>query len=461
MIDEMRKTGVIPDGVGEYVPIPEEVLNERNEFKRILASLHDKSFQVTANIFTLAIIMQRDLYEDLSYCERVFECYESPSNVPVLEPSLQFLALLADKMNCPLSIFFSMTEENRKKAVYDLLGKYKDRVNTRQAIYEYDDDFEKEITQKINIWITLEDLENGMEIRESRAKQQKGLDDTDPYYQIVMGRSWDEERNQCVYSLSYEQNEMFYYRRVDYQYIYTNSEIYMEYEGELADLIEQIIELESPPVTTEAVKERDNSLNKEADELCDANSGKSEPIREEKLKQVREINKIEKPEETDYRGKIKRKTLIAYIHNDTKTIDIFDQFEGIGDNNPYVYEKLEIPSAMNIWKGNKSLTVSLVVKRCRASECAGDITITEFKQDKIAELREYVSQQITDNAVEKYKGKRDIFYFEKPYHLRAQNSSNRTGYGWEWDWSGGVGDYTEGTMYGETTDYGFVGAYIR
>lgn len=42
---------------------------------------------------------------------------------------------------------------------------------------------------------------------------------------------------------------------------------------------------------------------------------------------------------------------------------------------------------------------------------------------------------------------------EYPVHLRAQGSHNRTGYGWEWDWTDGYGDYIEGTFYGETTDF--------
>ena len=179
------------------------------------------------------------------------------------------------------------------------------------------------------------------------------------------------------------------------------------------------------------------------------------------MNQDREIHKVNKEEERDSRGKIKRRELTKHIFNDTRTIELLDEFEGIGDNNPYVYEMLEIPSAIYLWKNKKYISLSLVVKRCRASECVGDITFTEFKQEKVADLKNYVSKQITDTVVEKYQGKREIFYFEKPYHLRAQNSSNRTGYGWEWDWSGGVGDYVEGTMYGETTDYGFVGAYIK
>ena len=193
VIDEMRKNGRIPDGVGEFVPIPEELRKERDEFRKVLEPLHQKSFPVIANIFTMAILLQRDLYEDLAYCEIGFEYLNVTSNTPVLETSLQFLALLADKMNCPISIFFSMTEENRKSVIYSLVRQYKNRVEEKRAIYEYDDGFEEEKTQETDIRITLEDLANGRDFRENRAKQQKWPDNTAPYYQIVLERVWDEE----------------------------------------------------------------------------------------------------------------------------------------------------------------------------------------------------------------------------------------------------------------------------
>ena len=47
----------------------------------------------------------------------------------------------------------------------------------------------------------------------------------------------------------------------------------------------------------------------------------------------------------------------------------------------------------------------------------------------------------------------EMIPLEYAVKLRAQTSRNRQGYGWEWDWSGGIGSYTEGTLYGETTDF--------
>ena len=71
-----------------------------------------------------------------------------------------------------------------------------------------------------------------------------------------------------------------------------------------------------------------------------------------------------------------------------------------------------------------------------------------------------MAAEVNDEIIEQYVDKNRFYRFSKPFLLRAQNSLNRTGYGWEWDWSGGYGDYIEGTLYGETTNYYFVGVYV-
>ena len=52
-----------------------------------------------------------------------------------------------------------------------------------------------------------------------------------------------------------------------------------------------------------------------------------------------------------------------------------------------------------------------------------------------------------------------IIPWPQHYAYITQNSHNRTEYGWEWDWTDGLGSYTEGTYYGETIDYIFSGTY--
>lgn len=149
----------------------------------------------------------------------------------------------------------------------------------------------------------------------------------------------------------------------------------------------------------------------------------------------------------------------VYITETTKTIEIMNQFEGLNGGEPY--EQLVIKNAFTVSKGKHYDYISLVVERGRDhGECKGDITFTQFKQGYIRNLREFVREQITEADLTKYKDSKDFVRFKKPYLLRAQNKRNRTGYGWEWDWSGGYGSYIEGTEYGETTRYCFVGAYI-
>lgn len=50
-----------------------------------------------------------------------------------------------------------------------------------------------------------------------------------------------------------------------------------------------------------------------------------------------------------------------------------------------------------------------------------------------------------------------VMNFLYPILLRAQNSKNKTGYGWEWSWNCLV---SEGTLYGETTGYPIVGCLL-
>ena len=132
--------------------------------------------------------------------------------------------------------------------------------------------------------------------------------------------------------------------------------------------------------------------------------------------------------------------LVVYVDSDTKTVDILDRFEGYGEYKGLpAYKRIVIsnPKCSELI-GYKWIGYNLVIERSNSTEYVGDITFTEFKQKNDDGLREHI----------------------RPYLLRAQNSSNRVGYGWQWDWSGGYGDYIEGTEYGETTNYVFSGAYI-
>lgn len=147
--------------------------------------------------------------------------------------------------------------------------------------------------------------------------------------------------------------------------------------------------------------------------------------------------------------------LVTYIHDDTRTVDLMDKFEGSEDDTVYKRIVLKNP----VWANGTRC--HFVIERANRREYVGDITFTNFKKGYTCALRDYVNSEVTPEIIKQYSGKNEIFYFSKPFRLRAQNSGNRTGYGTEWDWSYGVGTIVyEGTLYGETTDYVFAGVYI-
>ena len=154
--------------------------------------------------------------------------------------------------------------------------------------------------------------------------------------------------------------------------------------------------------------------------------------------------------------KTKQKELKVSLWEDTRTVELMDTFEGIEGN--VRYDRLVFY--------NRVIThgcyCDMVVERADATTSfEGDITITQLKKresDNYIDLVEYINEQVSDDIVKEYKGKNKVFYFENPFLLRAQNSYNRTGYGSTWY---GPNEYIQGTLYGETTEYGIVGIYIK
>lgn len=75
---------------------------------------------------------------------------------------------------------------------------------------------------------------------------------------------------------------------------------------------------------------------------------------------------------------------------------------------------------------------------------------------------QYLKNHIID-AASKYKNLTPnlIIPLSEPCPLGGQSDFNQTGYGWEWDWSYGIGDYTEGTYYGEMTGFSVIGIRIN
>ena len=160
--------------------------------------------------------------------------------------------------------------------------------------------------------------------------------------------------------------------------------------------------------------------------------------------------------------KRRENVLNAYVSRTTKSIELLDEFEGIGECNDTIYERIILD---NVWGGysldEKHFHYRLVVERRNNRECIGNITFTEFKKGKFSHLLGHINKNVSEEIIKEYSQSDKIFYFDKAFLLRAQNSRNRTGYGWIWDWSDGIGRPYEGTFYGETSSYIFAGIIIE
>lgn len=144
------------------------------------------------------------------------------------------------------------------------------------------------------------------------------------------------------------------------------------------------------------------------------------------------------------------------ILRSTKIVKIMNKFEGIDSD--VKYNRIVIENMININGG----LCHLVIERAKSSNYTGDITFCDYRDGKTEELIKFLKGQISKEVVAEYSGKKKLYRFKKPYHLRAQTSKNRDSIsGWYWDWSDGVGSYIEGDEYGNTNDYIFAGVYIE
>lgn len=149
---------------------------------------------------------------------------------------------------------------------------------------------------------------------------------------------------------------------------------------------------------------------------------------------------------------------VIYIGNTSQTVRILDEFESKH------YERIVIKNGFMVFTScfERMISYNFVIERLGNQKAVGDITFTQFKQEKggFHDLIMHAHHELTNDILVKYVNTDKFYRFTTPFLLRAQNSSNLTGYGWEWDWTDGVGSYIKGTEYGETTQYAFVGAYI-
>jgi len=155
----------------------------------------------------------------------------------------------------------------------------------------------------------------------------------------------------------------------------------------------------------------------------------------------------------------KNSTLYVHVSKDTKSVELFDFFEGLNNNKKH--SRIVVTSPYLLSKNGNLIDIYYVIERGNAALSVGDITFTKFKKDKYSgPLFRYANKEITENIINEYYGTGKIYRFSKPFHLRAQNSNNRRNYGTKHYWHGSTEYIEQGTLYGETTDYLIVGAFI-
>jgi hypothetical protein len=152
-----------------------------------------------------------------------------------------------------------------------------------------------------------------------------------------------------------------------------------------------------------------------------------------------------------------QKELTRSLFTVGSTVQMMDDFESLTPEGYYKYERLILEDAIYEY----SSYYAFVIERRNERDYVGDTTMTELKKGESFELNLYAREAI-ERHFKRRKKKKDkpgtMILFKKPYHLRAQNSGNRTGYG---NYYEGYDLVIPGTLYGETTDYLVVGVVAQ
>lgn len=172
-------------------------------------------------------------------------------------------------------------------------------------------------------------------------------------------------------------------------------------------------------------------------------------------KKLVELNRLELELEEYEKKPISERTMRTYLSRDTGTVSLMDKFESLNEKGFKKYERMLITD----WNQYSSeMGYYLLVERRKGRDVIGGITMTDFKLGYTSKVNEHARVEI-DNYLENGGNLENgqIIMFKTCYLLRAQNSSNRAGYGNIY-----YGDELvhEGTLYGETTSYVFAGVQI-
>ncbi len=405
--------------------------------------------EIYINLLLIAISRKHNFAKLVKETEEETKAYvEEQKNrfLPEGYAGLYYTELLSRKMDSSLGEAYNISERRKEEIIQNIIESF-DPVS--EAYGNYFDDEEDGIIEFSGL-LSVMDATDEKEIMQYYADLMRPNVSYDhniyAHYNITFRKEStdDDDSGKLRYSISIAGSQDF-----SSDYVYDSYEVWEGREGDFAEFIEKVIaEYRNSHIENDEMDEEtevESSIEDDGDDSVSVIEVAKPDIESEPVKESPKI--IEE--------------LVTYIWDDTRTVDLLDKFEGYGQSDPIRYRRIVIKNTKYTRYSNKhNPGFNLVIERGRGSDYVGNVTFTEFKKGDAFGLAQHVAAEVTDEIIEQYIDKDRFYRFSKPYLLRAQNSSNRTGYGWEWDWSGGYGDYTEGTLYGETTNYFFVGVYV-
>ena len=383
-----------------------------------------------------------------------------PGGLPEGFSGIFFIESLARKTGSSLGEAYLLTPERKEDIILHLLQSIEPIEET------YSDYYDDSVKDQIEFAGKVKALDFSDESKVQRYYQSKGTEEEKGdnsiviTYPITFQKSWNSAdiKAPCCYAVHLSVDESF-----SSEFVFSDYIVWTGSNGPIADFIDRAINANETACRGHYEEKPVAEQPKAKNSLSNSNEV---PFSEDKIKKdsdyARKRATVTCESDVSQKDILTANELIECIYEDTRTVELLDKFEGYGQIKPKRYQRIVIKNCK--YRGlvhHKSTPgFNLVIERGHRPDHVGDITLTEFKQGNDGELSKYITSEITEGIVEEFLDADRFYRFSKPFLLRAQNSTNKSGYGWTWDWSNGYGDYTEGTHYGETTDYYFVGAYI-
>ena len=152
---------------------------------------------------------------------------------------------------------------------------------------------------------------------------------------------------------------------------------------------------------------------------------------------------------------IGKRTLRAFVSNDTKLVPLMDEFEVYSDSSDRIkkYDRLILSNLIQSYYGS----YRLVLQRAQdvdtsEREVIGAITMSQFKSEEIGKLKSFITSQLVNMDRENSPKQCDLSAY---FIFRAKDSSMLRGFGSYY--CGSSGCYIEGRKYGDCNNYYITG----